>query len=208
VPLKEPASAKQRLAGLGDWRPTLAVAFATDVISALLGSADLREVIVVGGDGLAPQLLAAPRVRKVADVRGLNEAVDAGVAAACQSGHVGALVLPADLPCLRPSDVEAMIEQAAEDRASVLADADGDGTAALLIPSSVRFSSAFGPDSYARHLHRGAHPLTGDFATARRDVDTVEQLVAAQRLGVGQHTARVLALLEAATDVTAPIAAR
>jgi 2-phospho-L-lactate guanylyltransferase (CobY/MobA/RfbA family) len=87
VPLKEPASAKQRLAGLGDWRPTLAVAFATDVISALLGSADLREVIVVGGDGLAPQLLAAPRVRKVADVRGLNEAVDAGVAAACQSGH-------------------------------------------------------------------------------------------------------------------------
>jgi 2-phospho-L-lactate guanylyltransferase len=207
VPVKRPAYAKQRLADYGDWRPVLAAAFAADVISALHGSDDIREVIVVGGEGLAARVLTAPRLRKIADVRGLNEAVNAGLAAAHRAGAAGVLVVPADLPCLRSSDVDLLIQQADGDRASVLADADGDGTAALLIPSPVRFSPAFGPGSFGRHLRQGAHALNGDLATARRDVDTVEHLVAARQLGVGQHTARVLALLEASAQAIAPITA-
>jgi 2-phospho-L-lactate guanylyltransferase len=197
VPLKQPASAKQRLAGLDAWRPALAVAFATDVVTALLASQAVREIVVVGGDGLAPALLDLPAVHRIADVRGLNDAVEAGMARAHPLTATGVLVLPADLPCLRPADVDVLLDGAPPHRAQVLADADGLGTSALVIPAGVTFVPRFGPGSYARHLAAGAMPVEGDLATARRDVDTVEHLETARRLGVGLETARLLAQLDA-----------
>lgn len=201
VPLKRSAHAKQRLVGLGRWRPALVVAFATDVVAAVLESRHVREVIVVGGDGLPPGLLAQPSVHRLDDVRGLNPAVDAGIRAARRNAAVGVLVLPADLPCLRPDDVDTLVHTALDGRAGVLADADGEGTAALVLGSGVPFAPAFGPGSYARHLDAGAHPVAAELPTARRDVDSREHLEVARRLGVGQRTMRVLAQMEAARGV-------
>jgi 2-phospho-L-lactate guanylyltransferase len=199
VPLKQPASAKQRLVGLDAWRPALAVAFATDVVTALLASRGVREIVVVGGDGLAPALLDLPAVHRIADVRGLNHAVEAGIACGRRLTATGVLVVPADVPCLRPADVDVLLDGAQPHRAQVLADADGLGTSALVIPADVTFVPRFGPGSYALHLAAGAMPLEGDLPTARRDVDTVEHLETARRLGVGVATARVLAQLDAVT---------
>lgn len=199
VPLKRPVAAKQRLTGLGSWRSALVAAFATDVVTTLLGSDRVREVVVVGGDGLAATLLGSPRVHRLADVRGLNAAVGAGMRAARRDCDVAMIVLPADLPCLRRSDLEALVHSAPPDRAGALADADGEGTAALVVPSGIEFVPTFGPRSYARHLGAGALPLEGHLS-ARRDVDTVQHLAVARRLGPGQHTMRVLAEMDAVAD--------
>ena len=57
--------------------------------------------------------------------------------------------------------------------------------------SSCRFS--FGDGSYARHLELGCTPLAvTDASTLRRDVDTADQLAAAQSLGLGPRTAALL----------------
>jgi 2-phospho-L-lactate guanylyltransferase len=203
VPLKQPAAAKQRLAELHAWRPALAHAFAADVVTALLASHRVRKVVIVGGDGLAPALLDLPEVHRIADVRGLNQAVEAGIATARRPGPTGVLVLPADLPCLRPADVDLLLDATPHQRARVLADGDGIGTAALVIPAGVTFAARFGPGSYARHLDAGAAPVERGPATARRDVDTVEHLEIARRLGVGPATSRVLAELDAVSEVPA-----
>lgn len=197
VPLKHSACAKQRLVGVGSWRPALAIAFATDVLTALLDSDHVREVVVVGGEGLPPGLLTGQRVHRLPDVRGLNAAVEAGIRAARRSADVGVLVLPADLPCLRPEDVATVVATSSGHRATALADSDGEGTVALVVPPGVDIRPAFGPGSYARHLQAGALPVGGDLSCARRDVDTLEHLAAARDLGLGTQTTRVLAELEA-----------
>jgi 2-phospho-L-lactate guanylyltransferase len=192
VPLKETPEAKQRLRVPSGLRTALALAFAADTVTALLESRHVHEVVVVGGRGLAPALLASPALHRVADVRGLNAAVEAGVRVARQRSGRGVLVLHADLPCLRAGEVDALLEQASPDAASALADADGDGTTALLLPPGVTLPPTFGPGSHARHLAAGARPVTGELASVRRDVDTVEHLETARLLGVGPHTAAVL----------------
>jgi 2-phospho-L-lactate guanylyltransferase len=196
VPIKESAEAKQRLWEVTEWRPALAVAFASDVLTALLGSRLVHDTLLVGGAGLPPALLASPRVHRIADVRGLNPAVEAGIAAALQRSSRGIVVIPADLPSLSSGEVDALLAAAPGDGPAVLADADGDGTTALLLPSGVRFTPAFGAASFQRHVAAGARPVPGAFESVRRDVDTVAHLAAAQRLGVGPHTAALLPLIE------------
>jgi len=201
VPLKDPTAAKQRLTALGDVRPALAAAFASDVLAAVLSSRGVDEVVVVGGAGLPDDLTGDPRVQCAADVRGLNDAVAAGMQVARRSSDAGVLVVPADLPCLRSSDVDLLLGAARSGTVRVLADAEADGTTAVVVAPGAGFRPAFGPGSYARHLSGGAaaldDALVAQLATARRDVDTVEHLRRAQALGVGAHTARVLADLDA-----------
>lgn len=195
VPVKAVADAKQRLLPLGDGRAPLAAAFAGDVLTALLGARRVLAVIIVGGDGLPAQLLSDARVHQVADVRGLNPAAEAGLAAARGFGGAGAFVLPADLPCLRAEDVDALLGAVPLDTGSVVADADADGTTALLAPAGLDVVPAFGVGSFARHVAAGARPVTETLVRLRRDVDTVEHLEEARLLGVGAHTSAVLATL-------------
>ena len=190
--MKETADAKQRLREVTEWRPALAVAFASDVLTALLSSRLVHEVVLVGAADLPPDLLASPMVHRAADVRGLNAAVEAGIATAWQRSSHRVVVLPADLPCLRSSEVDDLLEAASDDGPAVLADADGDGTSALLLPVGARFTPAYGAGSFERHVAAGARPVPGAFESVRRDVDTVEHLAAAQRLGVGPRTAALL----------------
>jgi 2-phospho-L-lactate guanylyltransferase len=195
VPVKPATLGKQRLHPLGDWRAPLAAAFAADVVTALLGSRVVRDVVVVGGQSLPEALVDLPAVHRVADVRGLNPAVAAGLERSARFGGSGTLVLPGDLPCLRPEDVDVLLAGVAPGSVGALADADGRGTAALAVGAGADFAPAFGPGSFARHLAAGARAITGEFERARRDVDTVEHLAAARALGVGSHTAAVLAHL-------------
>jgi 2-phospho-L-lactate guanylyltransferase len=75
-----------------------------------------------------------------------------------------------------------------------------EGTAALVLADPSDRTILFGPGSAAAHGDSGAHDLTdGDarWPDLRTDVDTVDDLAAARRLGVGVRTDRVLRGLEA-----------
>ncbi len=194
LPVKGLEHAKRRLApDVGPWRMSLAAAFAADTLEAALATAHVDRVLVVGGEGIAGPTLARPRVSQLPDVGDLDAAVARGTTwAREQVPRCPILVLQADLPCLRASDLENLAEAAPATRPGVLADSEGLGTVALTLPAGTSLSTAFGAGSFGRHVRAGAEPIAVQAPHLRRDVDTLEHLRDAVRLGVGRHTRQVL----------------
>ena len=100
------------------------------------------------------------------------------------------VALCADLPALRPADLDDALSRAGVGVPSFVADADGIGTTLYTAPHDA-FDPRFGPGSRDAHLDGGAVEITGELATLRRDVDDLSDLQVAHRLGLGVHTAAV-----------------
>jgi 2-phospho-L-lactate guanylyltransferase len=127
----------------------------------------------------------------------LNPALVHGAAEARRltpGSAVGAL--NADLPSLRPAELDRVLDAASATPNAFVPDAAGIGTTLYTARPEAGFSPAFGPDSRVRHREGGARELAlDDVPSVRRDVDTIEDLRAALLLGVGPHTASVAPLL-------------
>ncbi len=95
----------------------------------------------------------------------------------------------ADLPCLIAADLEAALMGV--ERRSFVADAAGTGTTLLIAPPGTPLDPRFGVGSAQAHTSSGAVAITADLRSLRLDVDTTDDLAAALRFGVGEHTARV-----------------
>jgi 2-phospho-L-lactate guanylyltransferase len=195
VPLKPLSKAKSRLADMaGDGlRPGLALAFAEDTVAAALACESVRDVVVVTDDPLAEGELTALGARTIPDApgAGLNAALTHG-AQAVRAARPGAWVaaLNADLPALRPDELERVLAAASPWSRAFVADAAGVGTTFLSAAPGVDLAPAFGGPSRARHRLSGAMEITvADVESVRRDVDTGEDLRAALALGVGARTA-------------------
>ncbi len=198
LPVKALATAKSRLAtGSDERRRALARAFAIDTLSALRGSEQMAAIAVVCDDDRLAVTLAAAKVALLAEPGpgGLNGAAKAGITwAAAHHRDAGVIVVPADLPALRTSDVSEVLRRATAHPRTVLGDCEGLGTTMLTgLPGSLP-RPRFGPGSFAAHLADGAVGLdaTG-LDRAARDVDTEQHLNEVRRLGVGSATGRVLA---------------
>lgn len=192
VPVKPPAVAKSRLVGVpASMRRDLAAAFALDTVTSCLATTGVAAVVAVTDDAH----LAAELRRRGCSVLpdgpggGLNATL--GLAAA-EAGRrwpdLQPVAVCADLPALRPADLAAALASAADGAPAFVADTEAVGTTLYTAPYAA-FRPCFGPGSRAAHLASGAREIRGDLATLRRDVDTVEDLERALRLGVGSRTA-------------------
>jgi 2-phospho-L-lactate/phosphoenolpyruvate guanylyltransferase len=195
VPVKRLDAAKSRLRGALEKVPheTLALSLARDTVSAVLACTLVRQVLVVTSDRTAGAALRALGALVVPEppCPGLNPAFAHG-ASLVDDGWVAALT--ADLPALRSDELAAALSVAAETPVRrFVADASGTGTVLLTSPPGVPLDPRFGTDSAAAHAASGAAPLVGDWPTLRRDVDAPADLHAAAALGLGQHTAALLA---------------
>lgn len=203
IPVKDTRVAKTRLTRFSQpARAALALAFALDSATAARDCPTVRQVVAVTNDEEAGRALETVGVRVIADVpdAGLNPALAHGVATV-RRGDPGASVaaMSADLPALRPADLDAAFEAADGAAFWFVADADGLGTTLLAAGPRTELSPAFGLMSRDRHGRLGAFEILGlELAHLRRDVDTEDHLREALRLGVGRHTSTALADLEAA----------
>ena len=153
-----------------------------------LGAVDSVEAVTV----MTPD----PDVQRHAARWGVRATFDArpdlnGALAALFAGLAGPehalLVVAADLPMLRPSDVAALIARGAQ-RSIVLAPSkDGTGTNALLLPPGVAMPPAYGPGSLFAHRERAQHLGLGIVEIRRPglgfDVDTPRDLTGLERMG-------------------------
>jgi 2-phospho-L-lactate/phosphoenolpyruvate guanylyltransferase len=212
IPVKVLAQAKSRLTGLTRTaRSDLALAMAADTIAAATTAATVASVLVVTDDPAVTEIATGLGALVHADVpaAGLNEALAYGAAQAQarwpERGRAG---LAGDLPAARPEELTAALAAAARLGAAFVPDADGTGTVLYAAAPGVEFQPRFGPGSRDRHLATGAAEIGpaeivataridvseehAALAGLRRDVDTVNDLRRAAKLGLGQRTRAVL----------------
>jgi len=192
VPVKPPARGKSRLVGPSDdRRRDLAAAFALDTVSACLVAERVGAVLAVTDDASFSRRLAELGCAAIPD--GVTGDLNATLRQAAAEVHrrwphlVPAAVC-ADLPALRPEDLDAALAGAAADVPSFVADAAGIGTTLYTAPHA-QFDPRFGPGSRLAHRGTGAREIEGSLTSLRRDVDDVDDLREALALGVGPHTA-------------------
>ena len=209
-------SGKRRLAGLLDdeERGRLVHALLGDVLAALVAVPAIERVLVVAPTGAEVPDHSDERVtllveREDADGGpiGLNPALARAQAAAVGAGVSRLLIVPADLPLLRPADVAALLGASSalsHGRGAVVApDAAETGTNALVLAPPDVLAPQFGADSYRVHLAQ-AEERGIPVATVRRpgvalDLDTpadVARLLASVITGRTTALARALQLGE------------
>ncbi len=196
VPVKTLIRAKTRLAGAaGPYRADLAVAVACDTVSAALDCVLVSRVVVVTADPVPAERLAALGAHVVTDPdTGLNAALRHGADEARRLAPYDAIgALQADLPALRPAELESVLTAALDVEESFVPDAADVGTTFYGVRPGVPFRPGFGGTSRTRHLSGGAKELALDgIPSVRRDVDTMEDLAEALSLGLGEHTLAVI----------------
>ena len=216
IAVKELQRAKSRLVGTtrqarrpGRAHQDLALALAADTLAAVL-AAGVRSVTLVSPDprvrAMAGELWEAGEQRDggarwrvgtgvevvADDGAGLDTAVGIGARAArARMGTDGRVAaLQADLPALRPAELDAAL--AALDTlpgaAAFVADHTGEGTTMLVGRPGALPEPHFGPGSAAAHAASGALALPGEWPGLRLDVDTPADLARARTLGVGSAT--------------------
>jgi 2-phospho-L-lactate/phosphoenolpyruvate guanylyltransferase len=194
VPVKPPAVGKSRLVGLPtDLRRELAVAFALDTVSACLATPGVDAVLAVTDDVAFSRRLAALGCEAVPDgVAGdLNACLRLAAAEAVRRWpRLSPVAVCADLPALRPGDLDSALDALPAQAASFVADAAGTGTTMYAAPYD-SFHPRFGPGSCAAHLDAGAVAVEGDLVSLRQDVDDLDDLHQVLRLGVGPYTSAV-----------------
>lgn len=194
VPVKRLALGKSRLAAAaGAHRSDLALAIASDTVAAALRCASVAVVVVVTEDPRAADRLGALGAMVVPDgpAPGLNAALRQGAEWIRPRG-LGLAALQADLPALRPAELQAVLAEAERFPHAFLPDLAGTGTVLYSARAGEAFAPAFGGASRARHLSLGLPELSpGDVPSVRTDVDTLADLRAALELGVGPRTAAV-----------------
>jgi 2-phospho-L-lactate guanylyltransferase len=182
----------------------LTLALARDTVAAASAAHRVRRVLVITSDPEVSSMLARDGVGVLAEggVRGLNPALEHGALALRDGGgpRVPLGALQADLPALRPEELDEALDRAcalfADGRAerAYCADAEGEGTTLLVCAAHAALEPRFGVGSAAAHTAGGAVAMAGRWPGLRRDVDTVDDLWAAAALGLGPASAAALGM--------------
>ncbi len=183
----------------------LALALARDTVAAARSAQAVRRVVVTSPDPRALAPFASDGVRLLPDRPdlGLNAAVLRGVGRIRRADPaVPVAVLHADLPALRPAELDDALAAAIElfgpgpGRSAFCPDAAGTGTTLLVYDAEAPLRPRFGPDSAAEHTRVGALRLDGEWPGLRRDVDTAQDLRDAVELGLGPLTAAAVRAMD------------
>lgn len=182
-------SAKSRLAPFltERERASLALAMLEDVLRAAASTspAPYAGKLVVTDTAAGLDLARALGYRAIpCPGAGMNAAVALGLRAVLEARGASALVLPGDLPCLAPADVEALYRAAGSEAPVVVVGEDraGVGTNALFLSPPGVIAPSFGAGSAARHAalaaRAGARWIRLSRPSLADDVDLPADLLA------------------------------
>ncbi len=156
IPVKNLSAAKQRLAAVLDQsaRTELAQAMLHDVVSSIAAWPQRPPCALVTGDPFATDLARQYDLEVIPDPvnSGETSAIEMATELCVARGIDFTLVIPADIPLIRASELEQILARAPE-QGSVLAPAgDGRGTNAAFRRPANLFPLRFGNDSFQPHL--------------------------------------------------------
>ncbi len=184
IPMKPLMEAKMRLASrlMETERRGVALAMLAHVTSTASAAVGREQCIVVGGDELVEEVAQESGARWERE-RGhdLNSSLTLAIAQCWTEGAHAVLVLPADVPMLAASDIDALLDASGGlvQPTGVMAMSDG-GTNAMLWPAGAQFVPSFGERSFGRHQSNAAatgRPLAPALAPGLAfDLDTIDDL--------------------------------
>lgn len=155
VPIKDTATAKQRLARVLDQaaRTELARAMLHDVLTTLHNWENRPAVGIVTGDSYATQLAAEYEFEVIPDRDNPGEtgAIEMATRVCVERGVNETLVIPADIPLIQVRELEEILRQAAPEGSVLVPAGDGRGTNAALRRPADLFPLKFGNDSFKPH---------------------------------------------------------
>lgn len=204
VPVKELASAKQRLSPYlsPEERRALATVMLEDVLHAVSAVHELAGMLVVTVDPVAASLAGRYGARIVNDAarEGHTGAVAAAARLLAREGHAGMMTMPGDIPRLSSAEIAATLAAHRDAPAFTIVPAHDDlGSNAIVCSPPDVVPLRFGEDSFYPHLNaarnRGIDPAVVRQPGIGMDIDHPADLVAFLRMSPAVRT-RTLAFLE------------
>lgn len=155
VPVKNLSAAKQRLAAVLEQsaRTELAQAMLYDVLTAVHDLADRPPVAIVTSDPYAVKLAGQYGFEVIADPENPGEtgAVEMATRVCMERGAESTLVIPADIPLIRASELAEILKRAPDEGSVLVPAGDGRGTNAAFRRPADLFPLRFGNDSFKPH---------------------------------------------------------
>jgi len=156
VPIKDLGNAKQRLAALLDQptRTALAQAMLLDVLDAIHAWPDRPSVALVTSDNFAADCARKFGFEVIPDEANHSEtdAIELATRVCVERGEPSTLVLPADIPLVKPGELEQILQAAPSEGSVLVPSDDGRGTNAAWRSPAALFPLRFGNDSFKPHL--------------------------------------------------------
>ena len=180
VPIKQGANGKSRLASVltREDRDALALRMARHVLTELQNCAAIAEIAILSAN--CPEWW--PGNWGEDSGAGLNAEITAWRRSV---GAAPVLIVHADLPLLRASEIDELLEVAAAEGIALATDRAGEGTNALAIGDGRPFDFRFGPGSRALHAVQAPGLAVLDLPGLTADIDTPEDLAFARAHGFG-----------------------
>ena len=159
VPVKPLRRGKSRLAGLlsEEQRTRLNRYLLEHTLTTLNEIPEIEHTLVVSRDPAALALTRSMGGRTVLEdgAPKFNTAIERATIVAQSQGARAVLVLPADLPLVKPSDIKALLQKGNHPPVVVIApDRRLDGTNCLFINPAGLIEYGYGPGSFQRHCSR------------------------------------------------------
>ena len=155
VPIKNTASAKQRLASILDQpaRTQLAQAMLADVLTTLHEWKNRPMVGIVTSDPYAMKLAAEYQFEVIPDPENPGEtgAIEMATRGCVERGEDSTLVIPADIPLIESWELEEIYKHAPAEGSVLVPAGDGRGTNAAFRRPAGLFPLRFGNDSFKPH---------------------------------------------------------
>jgi len=199
IPVRELAAGKQRLAGVlaAELRQRLIAAMLEDVLAAAGAAPGLAGIALATGDAEAIRLGKRYGAKLLADGEGLNRTLDAAAAALIAEGAGAIIVLPSDLPLVRPDEIGSAAARLAQGAKAVIAEAAADGGTNLIgFQAEARIPFRFGVGSFAAHCMAfraiAVEPAIIEAPGLAFDVDRPDDVGALLRCGRDSRAGRVL----------------
>lgn len=161
VPVKPLRRGKSRLAGMltEDQRTRLNRFLLEHVLTTLNKVDEIEHTLVVSRDPTALALTRSMGGRTVLEggAPQFNTALKRATAVARMHGAHAVLILPADLPLIKPSDIRKLIKKGQKSPVVVIApDRRNDGTNGLFVNPAGLIEYGYGPGSNRRHAELAA----------------------------------------------------
>ncbi len=212
VPVKKLDEAKSRLSSLltRNERRQLCLKMLGDVLRAIGLAKGLQETVGVSID---PTVLQTIRDLNLLTIResqpGLNHAVSEATDWCIQKGADSVLILPADIPLLRPTDISHILSLGEKVAMVISPSRREEGTNALLLTPPNIIPPCYGPGSFQRHIEaaskRGIEFHTSKSMEVALDIDIIEDVVDFVSLDAEEtHTHRFLKEIGASERVKIP----